>query len=109
MQPVLSATEAEIQSLAMPFRDGHLPSFRNGAECSALAGIGFQDAAVLSKRQGHRIGVQQGYMFMNAHDRSTTALLLTAGKGETFHSRFESKVYPPSILRKGPVGAGCRA
>jgi len=48
-------------------------------------------------------------LFINTHDRSTTALLLTAGKGGTFHSRFESKVYPHSILRKknplGPVGA----
>jgi len=45
-------------------------------------------------------------LFINTHDRSTTALLLTAGTGETFHSRFELKVYPHSTLRKRPVGAG---
>jgi len=102
MQPVLSATEAKIKRLAMPFRDGHLPCFQNGAECYALAGREFQDAAILSKRHGHRIWVQQGDLFMNTHDRSTTELLLTAGKGETFHSRFESIVYPLQSSVKVP-------
>ncbi len=109
MRPVLSATKDEIRSLATLFLGGHLPCFRNEAECYGLAGRRFQDTAVLSKHPGHRIGSQEGDLFINTHDRSTTALLLTAGKGGTFHSRFESKVYPHSILRKknplGPVGA----
>ena len=103
MQPVLSATEAEILSLAMPFRDGHLPCFRNGAECYALAGRGFQDAAVLSKRQGHRIGSQEGDMFINTHNRATKTLLLAAGKGETFHCRFDPKVYPLQSSARDPL------
>ena len=103
MRPVLSATKDEIRSLATPFLDGHLPCFRNEAECYGLAGRRFQDTAVLSKRPGHLIGSQEGDLLMNTHDRSTTALLLTSDKGETFHSSFESKVYPLQSSVKDPL------
>ena len=99
----MSATKVEIRSLAMPFRGSYLPCFRIEAGCYALAAKSFQDAAVLSKRPGHRIGVKESGLFMNTHARSTTALLLTAGKGEMFHSRFEAKVYPLQSSVRDPL------
>ncbi len=42
-------------------------------------------------------------MFINTHNRATKTLLLAAGKGETFHCRFDPKVYPLQSSARDPL------